>query len=426
MGKKIIVLFAIATAPLVYSQTMTKEENILTPSQEAELKKKYEELSDSQKKQWDLIDSHKEIFLAERFVNIDFYGRVLDQYENPVPNVSVTVLLDTYSPIPSMFFSERKDILVKTDEQGCFEFHGTGEEISVSVHSQVGYERTVGLNQSKFKYGGMYGAKYTKHIPDKNNPVIFHVRKKEEQVPLISKFYFNNRFPFSRIFHVTSYFDLFQKDSSFIYFDELAQPINWWKENGFCPQFSITQTLIKNQDDEQIKKVEIHFYGGITFLFSEEDIFNNVFKMDSALECIGDRTFTFWVKRERDQKGKTMNYAFSKDEKDWLSTSMPGKEYKQLDRPNFWVKFPGKYYGRIYMTGICSFPEKDLDTETAQVGVQLELNSIAENRIFEPGGKAIWEKKNDKERKDLQQKILTHFINNAQPFPFDNLSNGEQ
>ena len=40
MKKNLIVLFAITTAPLVYSQTMTKEENILTPSQEATLKKK--------------------------------------------------------------------------------------------------------------------------------------------------------------------------------------------------------------------------------------------------------------------------------------------------------------------------------------------------------------------------------------------------
>ena len=179
-----------------------------------------QEVASAQSEQKDAagaVDSQADL-LTGRFTGIDFYGRVLDQDGKPAPNVTVTVLLDTVSPDPATFFSARKDIQVKTDEQGFFEYHGFGEQIFVSVHSQEGYERTTGLNPSNFQYGGMPGTVFTKHIPDKNKPVVFRVRKMEEAVPLISKYYSNDRFPFSRVFQVTGYFDMFQESTTCEYY----------------------------------------------------------------------------------------------------------------------------------------------------------------------------------------------------------------
>ena len=85
---------------------------------------------------------------------------------------------------------------------------------------------------------------------------------------MISKYSFNDRFPFSRVFQETGYFDMFQGSTTYEYYDGQAQPVGDWKANGFRPQFSITQTLLKNEADEQIKKVEIRFFGGIAFLYS--------------------------------------------------------------------------------------------------------------------------------------------------------------
>lgn len=354
--------------------------------------------------------------LAGRFAEIDFYGRVLDQNDKPAPNVTVTVLLDTVSPDPATFFSARKDIQVKTDEQGFFEYHGFGEKIFVSVHSQEGYERTTGLNPSEFQYGGAPGAVFTKHIPDKNKPVVFRVRKKEEPVPLIFKYYSNDRFPFSRVFQLTGYFDMFQESTTYEYYDEQAQPVRDWKESGFRPQFSITQTLLKNEVDEQIKQVEIRFYGGIAFLYSPTDIFRDVYRMDPALKCTGRDSFTFWIRRKRNPDGTAAEYSFSENGKDWPDRSASGEDSNQLDRQCFWVEFPGEYFGRLRFTGMNSFPEKDPAAERARIGVRLELNTIPGNRVFERDGMALWDRKKTAERKELLQTILAPFNGNTTPF----------
>ena len=361
------------------------------------------------------IDSQAEL-LTGRFTGIDFYGRVLDQDGKPAPNVTVTVLLDTVSPDPATFFSARKDIQVKTDEQGFFEYHGFGEQIFVSVHSQEGYECTTGLNPSNFQYGGMPGTVFTKHIPDKNKPVVFRVRKMEEAVPLISKYYSNDRFPFSRVFQVTGYFDMFQESTTCEYYDEQVQFPKEWKESGFRPQFSITQTLVRNKADEQIKKVEIKFYGGIAFLYSPTEIFRNVYRMDPALECTGRDSFAFQVRRKRNQDGTAAEYSFSENGKDWTRVSASEQDMNLLDKPNFWVRFPGGFFGRMYLTGMNGFPDRDAARETVQIGVRLELNTIPGNRVFEQSGRDLWDRKKTTERKELLQTILAPFNSNTSPF----------
>ena len=361
------------------------------------------------------VDSQADL-LSGRFTGIDFYGRVLDQNDKPAPNVTVTVLLDTVSPDPAAFFSARKDIQIRTDEQGFFEYHGFGERISVSVHSQDGYERTTGINPSSFTYGGMPGAVFTKHIPDKNDPVVFRVRKMEDAVPLISKYYFNDRFPFSRVFQETGYFDMFQGSTTYEYYDGQAQPVGDWKANGFRPQFSITQTLLKNEADEQIKKVEIRFFGGIAFLYSPTEIFRGVYRMDPALECTGGDSFAFQVRRKRNEDGAAAEYSFSENGKDWTRVPASEQDLNLLDKPNFWVEFPGGFFGRMYLTGMSGFPDRDVERETARVGILLELNTVPGNRVIEREGSVLWDRKTSKERKELLQTVLAPFNRNTSPF----------
>ena len=388
----------------------------LTPEQKAEMKQRYESLAEAEKRRWDTVESNRDQFLAGRFVDIDFYGRVLDQDGNPAPGVTVTVLLDTFSPDPLTFFSARKDLFVKTDEQGFFEYHGYGEAISVSVHSQEGYERTVGQNRSIFQYGGAPGAVFTKHVPDRNNPVLFRVRKMEAPEAVMTGFYTNDRFPFSRVFHVTGYFDLFEKSAAHEYYDEQAQPAREWKESGFRPQFSVTRKLVLDRADEQIQEVELRFFGGIRFLYSPGEIFRDVYRMAPALNCTGRDRIVFRVARRRAPDGSTAEYSLSVDGKDSVRFSASDEDRKRLDSPNLWVEFPGGYFGRMYLRGLSAFPDRDPEKETAQIGIRLELNTVPGSRVFEAAGREMWERKTSREKAELRQKILDGFVKNTAPF----------
>jgi hypothetical protein len=100
---------------------------------------------------------------------IEFYGKVVDQFGQPVAGAEVELNWTTVvGPIPD----PKKSIYTSSD--GRFEVTGIqGNGITISVYKD-GYIRTHDWTQS-FEYAAFYKNDF--HVPDPNNPVIFRLQK---------------------------------------------------------------------------------------------------------------------------------------------------------------------------------------------------------------------------------------------------------
>ena len=112
--------------------------------------------------------------------SIHFYGRVLDQEDQPVVGARVTVQIGCFDPF-SEFFRGVKVRNPETDSRGRFEINSVrGSDLYIKEISVEGYEFKMSDNKNRsfaFKVAG--GAiNPPVFIPDKDNPVIFRLRKK--------------------------------------------------------------------------------------------------------------------------------------------------------------------------------------------------------------------------------------------------------
>jgi hypothetical protein len=102
---------------------------------------------------------------------INFYGRVVDENEQPVPGTKIELSWTDLSKAGS------SQAQTTTDAQGSFSLlNQTGRNLQVRV-SKDGYY-TPKRQQISFDYAGFWDANY--HEPNPNNPVIFHLRKKNQ------------------------------------------------------------------------------------------------------------------------------------------------------------------------------------------------------------------------------------------------------
>ena len=102
---------------------------------------------------------------------INFFGRVVDENEQPVPSAKVELSWTDLSQAGS------SQAQTTTDAQGFFSLlNQTGRHLEVRV-SKDGYY-TLKRQQISFDYAAFWEADY--HVPDPNNPVLFHIRKKNQ------------------------------------------------------------------------------------------------------------------------------------------------------------------------------------------------------------------------------------------------------
>ena len=105
---------------------------------------------------------------------ISFYGRVVDEKDQPVPEAKALITWTDESPKGN---SERE---VFSDPQGFFSISGIrGKNLGVHV-SKEGYY-TSRIQRTYFEYAGT-GPIF---VPDPRNPFIFRLRKKGEMPPLV-------------------------------------------------------------------------------------------------------------------------------------------------------------------------------------------------------------------------------------------------
>ena len=107
---------------------------------------------------------------------IDFYGKVIDQFGDPVSQAEVEAGWTTVvGPVPdpkTNFF---------TDRNGSFAIAGIqGKRLSIGI-SKTGYQYTSNSTGS-FEYAAFYDNLF--HIPDPNHPVIFRLHKLVDAEPL--------------------------------------------------------------------------------------------------------------------------------------------------------------------------------------------------------------------------------------------------
>jgi hypothetical protein len=102
---------------------------------------------------------------------INFFGRVLDENEQPVPGTKVELSWTNLSQAGS------SEAQTTTDAQGFFSLlNRTGRHLQVRV-SKNGYY-TPKRQQISFDYAGFWEANY--YQPDPHNPALFHIRKKNQ------------------------------------------------------------------------------------------------------------------------------------------------------------------------------------------------------------------------------------------------------
>jgi hypothetical protein len=109
---------------------------------------------------------------------IEFYGRSMDQFGQPVPGADVegVVLVNTGSRGGQMRRQTR------TDAQGYFQFGGfIGQDLGIGI-SKEGYEYR--RRERSFSYS-YFEADHKRHIPDPKNPVVFVLWKKQGAEALI-------------------------------------------------------------------------------------------------------------------------------------------------------------------------------------------------------------------------------------------------
>lgn len=121
--------------------------------------------------------------LKKSETKMDFYGKMLDQDGNPVPNVKVKYQADRYgllAPISSSGF-------VRTRKDGTFEIHIVmGAKLFIKDAVLDGYEYTWTENPKSFTYSTFYN-EAIRHHPDKDTPVIFTIRKKQPEAVFLLK-----------------------------------------------------------------------------------------------------------------------------------------------------------------------------------------------------------------------------------------------
>lgn len=124
---------------------------------------------------------------------IEFFGKVVDQNQQPIPGVEIQT---SWTDMSAEGTSKR---LLVSDQNGLFSITGIrGKHFGVYDLRKEGYEQAKASNRFSFEYAGFWEQTY--HIPDPNKPVVFYLRKKGEPAPLLSsegKFVLTFGTPFS-------------------------------------------------------------------------------------------------------------------------------------------------------------------------------------------------------------------------------------
>jgi len=108
---------------------------------------------------------------------IEFYGKVVDEKEQPISDASVEFI---WTDLSRQGTSKQN---TKSDADGLFDLRGViGKNLRVKI-AKEGYEISRTQNRFGFEYATFADEQY--YEPDPDKPVLFHFRKKGKAEPLI-------------------------------------------------------------------------------------------------------------------------------------------------------------------------------------------------------------------------------------------------
>jgi hypothetical protein len=120
------------------------------------------------------------VFYKDWQIPIRFYGKVVDERENPVPEANVHFSWTDTSP------GGRSQTNIRSDTNGLFALSGvTGRGLLVDV-SKTGYYSSR-RDKTDFDYSPNFSL--DPHHPDPNSPVVFHLRRRGPGTALITSQY---------------------------------------------------------------------------------------------------------------------------------------------------------------------------------------------------------------------------------------------
>jgi hypothetical protein len=128
----------------------------------------------------DSLNNAVEDWSAKIHGAIEFYGKVVDENNQPVENANIKFIWSQFSPLDEATPTTN----VLSDPNGLFLLQGViGAKLNIIV-TKPGYYYVRSLNKDYFTYSSLPGT--IPFQPDFNNPILFHLRKKGEGAELIT------------------------------------------------------------------------------------------------------------------------------------------------------------------------------------------------------------------------------------------------
>ena len=358
---------------------------------EKDAQKLYESLDEKSKEKWKSIEARKQDLTIGLFSPIVFYGKVVDQNGDPVPNLRVSLTIESFTPNPLTLFSTWRDAEIHADSNGEFVYRGMGRMLTVEIWPPEGYARSSPYASRDFYYGQTYGEKEKKiHHPDKNNPVIFKLRKK---APAVLSFRFMQHLRGMKP-DKDYYGDMFYHESS-MQSMELSELPDIDPEH-YYPQVKVHQTYRKESENTHIFSLDVDFLGDFQIQKGEWNplvvpesgytgkSFHVVYKIIPPPES--------WKKYE--------DYILS-DENKWLPTQVPSFP--------LYVKTKNNYYGIVELFWS---PHQYLNRACTELSINYRFNSVPGQRVFEDDS-ALRRELDRRDKKNLQKKTQDEFFSGA-------------
>ncbi|MBO4492451.1 MAG: hypothetical protein J5944_13970 [Lentisphaeria bacterium] len=338
---------------------------------------------------------------AGLFSPVLFYGKVIDQNGDPVPNMRVSLTVETYTPMNPLAFylmnplvlnTMKRESETHTDSNGEFFYWGMGREFAVYIWPPEGYEHTEYSSSRHFYFGQEYfGPRHQIHKPDKNNPVIFRLRKK---APAVLSFSFMQEL-LGMDPDKVYYGDMFYH-KSYMRSMELSELPNVDPEH-YYPQVKVHQTYRKESENTHIFSLDVEFLENFQIQKGERDPL--VVPEDGYAGKKFSATYKIILDPTPPRNHK--EFLLSDDGKEWQPCEgciLP-----------LYAKTDNNFYGYISLHWR---PRRYLAESGFELAIKYRFNSVPDQRVFEDDS-ALHRELELKKWKKLEKKTQDEFFSGA-------------